>query len=139
MQKLDYPFALKPENLVNIAIIDAQHQNFVLILNNLYYCFQNQGSEAEVKSILDALTIHAALHFQTEEALLEKYQYPALDEQKLQHHNLTSVLLNKLKTFNYSEPSSTMDILDFMEDWLVSHLSHYDIKYSQFLNDKGVF
>jgi len=43
-----------------------------------------------------------------------------------------------VKDFDSGKGSVSVDLLNFLKDWLVGHIGNSDKKYSQFLNSKGV-
>ena len=77
-------------------------------------------------------------HFKEEEELLEKYQYKELQEHKLLHQELIEYL-------NSSKQQCIENRLDdeifttLTKDWLLKHILKEDAKYSEFLNNKGIY
>ncbi len=120
---------------VHVKEIDEQHQTFLGILNSLY----NDHSILEIKDILFQLESYAIFHFSTEEGYFDKFNY----ELSIEHKDKHKQLLAKVKEFNYrfivEEKALLPELLSFLEDWLVDHLSTQDKKYSKCFNDNGLF
>lgn len=122
----------------NIKIIDEQHQGLVEILNSLYDSMLINNSSAELGELLEKLVNYTVIHFKSEEALLDKYDYPETVEHKAEHKYLANKAEKYLKDYKSGVLDITDDVLYFLKDWLKKHIVHTDKKYSAFLISKGV-
>lgn len=138
MDNNPHTIAWKDEYSVKVKEIDEQHKKFVEMLNNLYKEAMESASRTKVRNIIDNLIEYAGIHFKTEEKYFDKFHYPLAAEHKEQHRILTERVVQFSKRFNDGEDVA-FEILDFLEDWLVGHLAGYDMKYSQFFNEHGLF
>ncbi|QEY58904.1 bacteriohemerythrin [Pseudomonas sp. C27(2019)] len=116
-----------------IAIIDEQHRQLVILLNELAYGYVCDVNQSEVERILDALAEYACYHFETEEALWA--QVPETDdwfaEHSITHNGFTNkiqAMRSKLKTDNSSVLVD--DLLSFLTGWLVHHILYEDKYFS---------
>jgi hemerythrin-like metal-binding protein len=119
------------ENQLGIPIIDEQHRGIVSAINSLYYFIQQgQGAEA-LKPTITVLAQYTALHFKTEEALMELAKYPGLAEHIILHQALRGKTLNLTR-----DPMSQGDentLLAFLKDWWLGHINNEDRKYAPYV------
>lgn len=128
----------KDEFSVGITKIDDQHKQLVLILDELYSAMSVGKSKEAMGHILDELIQYTKLHFHFEESLMKNHHYPGLDEHLLEHHNLTSKVIEFQGQFVSGEARISMSVLSFLKDWLFHHINETDKKYAPFLNSKGI-
>jgi len=108
--------------------IDAQHKQIFEIINELYDSRHSQGSREVIDGILSKLTDYAAEHFSAEEALLEKMNYPKLEEHKAEHQNFRN-RIKEILGHQTEEQFRTEDMLvTFLKGWLAKHILDEDMK-----------
>ena len=121
-----------------IAIIDGQHRNLVLTVNELDAAVAEGRGGEPLREILSNLRLYAQYHFSTEEQLLSRHGWPGLAEHK-QHHARFAEALDE---FDFEAlldaPDAAADLLFFLRDWLVNHLGREDVSFSRFLKQAGV-
>lgn len=113
--------------------IDAQHKYFIGIINQSYnFCEKNSKEE---QKILDDLVSYARIHFTTEEAYFERWNYPFKEEHIREHEK---ILLKVMKYYDYFSKGKgdCRDFLNFLRDWLENHLKVYDMKYAKYFKEK---
>ena len=71
--------------------------------------------------------------------LLEKYDYPELAEQKEQHKLFIAKIEEFKEDFRNNHFMLHFNMAIFLKTWISNHIEVLDKKYSQFLNDRGVF
>ena len=71
--------------------------------------------------------------------LLEKYDYPELAEQKEQHKLFIAKIEEFKEDFRKNHFMLHFNMAIFLKTWISNHIEVLDKKYSQFLNDRGVF
>ena len=123
---------------VNIGIVDMQHKNLVNIINELHRAMIGGKAKQELGKILSELVKYTQVHFKTEENLMESHSYPDYANHKLQHEHLTKTVQEFQSKFQKSEVGLTLDVMEFLKDWLGKHILATDKKYTAFLNSKGV-
>lgn len=123
---------------VNIKQIDEQHKKLVNMLNELHDSMKaGKGKEATGK-ILSELIDYVGTHFSTEEKLMQQYGYAEYTSHKAEHDKLTQKALSLKKEFEQGAPVLTVELLNFLKEWLQTHILGTDKKYGPFLNSKGV-
>lgn len=123
---------------VGIKEIDDQHQVFLKILNSLYDIIDSKKSAPELSSILDQLNAYTAFHFATEEKYFDKFNYEFSVEHKEEHKKLLSQVNDFNKRFAVEGENVLPELLNFLEDWLVDHLSTQDGKYKECFRKNGL-
>ena len=78
------------------------------------------------------------MHFATEEMLMQSHGYPDYPTHKAEHEQLASKVVDFQNKFLSKEVGLTIEVMEFLKDWLSKHILASDKKYSPFLNSKGV-
>jgi len=133
------PIQWTKENSVNVKELDEQHKQFIGILNSLYDAVYHVENRNQLKDILDKLTNFANLHFKTEESYFDKFNYENSEEHKIEHAKLKAQVAEFYKKFEDGKAEITVELLDFLEDWLVDHLGIQDKKYTDCFNNHGLY
>ncbi|MGQ9610355.1 MAG: bacteriohemerythrin [bacterium] len=124
---------------VNIKYIDEQHKKLVNILNNLHDAMKlGKGSEV-LNNVLAELVRYVETHFTTEEKLMNTHNYPEYNTHKLEHANLAKKAKELQKSSQQGQNIITIEVMNFLKNWLQSHILGTDKKYGPFLNSKGIF
>jgi hemerythrin len=123
---------------VKIGIIDMQHKNLVSILNELHQAMVSGQGKQRLGTVLSNLIKYTQVHFKTEEEFMELHQYPAYTLHKSEHEHLTKTVLEFQGKFQRNEVGLTIEVMDFLKDWLGKHILGSDKRYGPFLNAQGV-
>jgi hemerythrin len=125
---------------VGVKALDEEHQKLVGMLNALYDGMQaGQGKEALGK-ILDGLIGYTKTHFAHEERFFAQHGYPDAVKHKAEHDALARQALDVQAKYKAAGSAATlsMEVLNFLKNWLINHIQGSDKKYGPFLNAKGV-
>ena len=119
---------------VGVEEIDADHQNLVNYLNELFVaCAAGQGP-AVLKDTLTHVKDYTRTHFAHEEDLMRKIKYPGLDTHVHDHAFLISELDDLIEAFeDGSDHELSNKTLQFLEDWLLHHILEEDKKIGRFM------
>lgn len=128
----------KSEYSVNVKEIDAQHRKLVDMINELNEAMAQGKAKDVLGAILDKLVSYTAGHFALEERLLQTHGYDGYQEHKDKHDKMTAKVLDLQRQFNAGQMSMTIEVMNFLKNWLDKHIVGTDMKYSAFLNSKGV-
>jgi hemerythrin-like metal-binding protein len=126
-------FVWKPEFALGLPEIDAEHQRFSEIMNDLYAAIVQGDPEAEACSALSRLIDYATSHFGHEEEALSAVGYPHLLVQRKQHECFSPRSWSSLP--RAASPLAARFI--FMKDWLLEHVLGTDREYANWLATEG--
>jgi hemerythrin len=124
---------------VNVREIDDQHKNFIDLLNRSYNLINSGSNKENLKSILADLISYAKNHFETEEKYFDLYKYKNSAEHKEEHRKLERQVLDFQNDFLSGKKDIIVELINFLEDWLVDHLDNQDKKYVKCFNKNGLF
>jgi hemerythrin-like metal-binding protein len=122
----------------NISVCDEQHQKLIALLNELHEAMISKKDKNLIGNTLDELIEYAVYHFQTEEKLLEQYEFPYLNSHKAEHANFSKEVFDIKKRFDSGETIMTTEVLSFVKNWVNDHIIGTDKNYTTFLRNKGV-
>jgi hemerythrin len=131
-------FEWKDSYSTGIHSVDAQHRNLFAVAEELYTAMSNGQGKAAVGRTLDRLVQYTANHFAHEERLMRLHDYPELVAHKAAHDALTGQVLQFQADYRAGKVTMTVQLLQFLRDWLQNHIMGSDQKYAPFLRDKAV-
>ncbi len=123
---------------VNVAEIDGQHQRLVKMINELNDAMRAGKSKEVLGNIVTGLTTYVGTHFATEEKYFAQFKYPETDAHRKEHHDFTAQAGDFARKFQKGELGLSIEVMDFLSDWLTKHIKGTDKKYSAFFNANGL-
>lgn len=123
---------------VSVKEIDSQHQKLIDLVNELHEAMKQGKGKDIMSQVLQTLIDYTATHFGTEEKYMIAFKYPQFTQHKLEHENFVKKVLDFQKDYNSGKLALTIDIMNFLKDWLVSHIQGTDKKFGPFFNEKGL-
>jgi hemerythrin len=116
---------------VGMESIDKQHKHFLDLLNNLDDIIQRNKDDKAVETAINELFNYAAIHFSTEENILDARGYTEVEEQRQEH----SLFLTRLKEMEASNQGANRllmgSVVSFARDWFIQHITVEDQKYAR--------
>ncbi|XPV69556.1 MAG: bacteriohemerythrin [Halarcobacter sp.] len=112
-----------------IEIVDQQHKKLVDIINNLATQFAYNSNSIDINNIFNELIDYTNYHFNSEETIWNKYINNK--ESEIKHQKIHKNFIQELKKLIKKAKNSTIEeiaenILDFLVQWLVSHILESD-------------
>jgi hemerythrin len=123
---------------VKISEVDTQHKKLIGLINELHAAILSGNSKEVLAKILSEIVDYTLSHFATEEKFFDQYEYPESELHKNQHKDLVQQVAALQKKHNDGEKVLTMDVMNFLRDWLQDHIVGCDTKFGPYLNSKGV-
>jgi hemerythrin len=123
---------------VNIKEIDAQHRRLFDLMNKLHEAMKVGKGNDVLGGILGDLVKYTVFHFSTEEKYFQKFGYPEFQQHKKQHDDLAQKAKALKESFEQGKQTISIEVLNFLKDWLSGHIVGSDKKYGRFLNSKGL-
>ena len=128
------------ESFINgVSEFDNQHKYLVELVNKLYKGMKLGHGNEDVGKTLDELVEYTGSHFACEEKLMVENQYPDCDSHIKTHRDLVARVVDFQKKFKSGEVTVSLDLLEFLKDWLIDHIKGEDRKYGPFFNGKGIY
>ncbi len=123
---------------VGVDIVDNQHKKLVDLINRLYDAMIAGKGRQALGGILSELIDYTVTHFNTEENLFRQYGYPGAPDHIKEHHHLTKTAKELQTASDSGKTTITLDVMNFLKDWLVNHIMKSDKSFGPFLNAHGV-
>jgi hemerythrin len=113
---------------IGIPLVDNQHKGLVNITNKLFKgCLR--GDEAArlyfLKTIHEAVD-YAKYHFNTEEKIMERVNYPNYLAHKGQHQDFVRELVQEVQSFQADKRFVPNMMVRYLRDWVLSHIALSD-------------
>ncbi|MDH4246870.1 MAG: bacteriohemerythrin [Deltaproteobacteria bacterium] len=122
---------------VGVPELDDDHKILIVLVNDLVVLVNGGVCKRTLEEILMQLLDYTVFHFQREERLFEQTDYPEMERHRRYHDQFVRKLVEyfigfKKKTLN------TTDFATFLMDWMITHIQHEDMRYSQHFKDSGL-
>ena len=128
------------EYSVNVVKIDDQHKKLIGIINELYEALSIEGSKKEaINKVIGELYDYTKYHFSAEEELMRKFSYPQYINHKSTHDNFIMKIVEFQDEYRQGRILVlSVELIQFVRDWLFKHILTVDKQYSSFFNQQGV-
>ena len=127
-----------PQLKTGIAIIDAQHKRLVDIINELNDALKAGRSEEIMGAMFDELVAYTETHFSVKEKLMAGHDYEDIDNHRREHRTFTDQIKMDRDNFKAGVWEFERGFLDFLRNWLVTHILSTDRGYIPTLKEAGV-
>lgn len=116
--------------ITGIEEIDREHEHLFQVINEAYGLLNTANNHVVmVRGLVKELKKYAAVHFEHEEAYMNKINDPELPRQKREHEAFTKKV-NEIYIDDLNEEESKKmleDLLLFLSNWLYRHILGSDI------------
>jgi hemerythrin-like metal-binding protein len=123
---------------VGIAAIDAEHQKLIGLLNDLHAAMLQGRGRAVMGKVLDGLSAYTVSHFAHEENLMRLHSFPGYAAHKAEHDKLVKQVKSLQEEFREGNATISLEVMTFLQNWLVNHIVGVDRKYTAHLQAAGV-
>ncbi|MCR6631944.1 MAG: bacteriohemerythrin [Magnetospirillum sp.] len=116
--------------------VDHDHRILLALVNQV----SSPGTREDpiaIEFVLDELLGYTASHFSREEALMERIDYPELEEHRAIHQAMLNEVRQLQRRMVSFTPTLGDDLTRFLGDWLTRHILIEDQRYSPYLWDCG--
>ena len=96
---------------------------------------QKKGSSV-INSILDELVDYTRFHFSFEERQFRAFEYPARTDHERIHKKLVGQIEDFQRQIAAGKAGVTMDLMNFLMEWLQNHILKVDKQYVPLLQGK---
>lgn len=123
---------------VGVATFDEQHKKLIAMINNLNDAMKVGKSKEVLGGILKGVIDYTATHFASEEKAFDQFGYLQALAHKVEHKKLVAKVTQFDKEFREGKAMMSIEIMNFLKEWLSTHILGTDKKYGPFLREKGM-
>ncbi|MHB8790636.1 MAG: bacteriohemerythrin [Desulfobulbaceae bacterium] len=123
---------------VKVAEIDRQHQKLIALINELNEAMSQGQGRSVVGKIISGLVDYTLTHFKTEEQYFVAYGYPETTSHKKEHAAFVAKVSEFRDEFEKGRLALSIDVMNYLSDWLRHHIKGVDKQYTSFFNEKGL-
>lgn len=109
---------------IGIPALDAQQKRFVGFINDLDVACRTNDS-AKAKHVMEELLHYTVTHFEVEEELLERAEYPYLKAHR-KVHELFMKKVSEIRARSNKGEDVALDLLELLKGWLNNHIKRED-------------
>ncbi|MCB2197863.1 bacteriohemerythrin [bacterium] len=121
-----------------IPSMDSQHQKLVQLINALHTAMiEGRGNDVMIP-VLDRLVTYTTVHFNAEESLMKLHHFPDLDAHMMEHEKLKQQVSDFQTKVTSGQTSVSVQVLQFLKEWLLDHILKADKQYGGYLSARGV-
>ena len=124
---------------LGVAEIDSDHRRFSLLLQDLDNAIAAGGSGPDIEPRLWAIALDALGHFESENRLFEKCEYPERARHARAHEEIRQILKEQvLRESSGADEAGSRSLLsaEALKTLLVSHLLYEDLPFCEFLKSR---
>ena len=130
-------FEWKPVYSMGIDVIDSQHKTLVKCMNGFYDAHLN-GDYELAKRALQELLKFTVKHFEAEEKMMQRYNYPDYEQHTKVHKDLLRLVSALADEYMEKSDDRIFERLSgFLKRWLSGHILSADRGYSKYFLGNG--
>lgn len=123
---------------IGIPEIDTQHQKLLSIINELYEARQIGTGQVIIKETITKLVDYTNYHFTMEQQMHVEYKYLNAPKHKLEHQEFIDRLTQLKEEGEQGNLLLILKTLDFLKDWMITHILGSDKAFGNYLRDIGL-
>ncbi|MBN1779148.1 MAG: hemerythrin family protein [Candidatus Buchananbacteria bacterium] len=129
----------KSEYSVNVKEIDEQHKQLFKIFNELVGFLDIGLDQEKIKKIISDIVNFKKEHFATEEKYFHLFNFSGTAEHEQRHRMFDDKIKEISGEYQDDVFGLGFALVDFLGDWLISHLMDMDQKYKECFNEHGLY
>ena len=118
---------------VKVPLFDTQHRRLFQLLQQLHDAMMAGHARDKMAGILGELVIYTKNHFSAEEKEMLRAGYPELRNHTMEHERFTKKVEDFMAKFKSGDCLISIDLVQFLNTWLVEHILKTDQRYSSLL------
>jgi hemerythrin len=122
---------------LNVAEIDEQHKKLVTLINEMYDAMQAGKGREMMGTVIAEFVAYTEYHFEAEERLLRRHEYPEYDEHKEMHDDLARKAHSLKQAFDEGNTPTAIEVMLLLTNWLNMHILEEDRKYKPYTEGKA--
>ena len=119
-----------PEWATGHELIDSQHQQLIAAVNSLFDAQRDGKGREEVERTMTFLVEYTTKHFNDEQKIQEKCEYPLYPEHKRIHDDFKNSAIELSHTLRRDGPTDELvrHICVTIGRWVINHIKSEDFK-----------
>lgn len=130
--------AWKDEYDLGIESIDKQHRMLIGIINSLAEAIERNDPADGVKRAIDEMRAYAEGHLVYEEKLFDQCGFSEADGHREEHDLFRETLEEFQGRAETVNPIAAIELLGYLEEWLLKHILVSDRKYVETFKTCGI-
>ena len=118
----------KPEFAVGVPAVDYEHEQMILLINEIYDEMQEHRDTDSLEQFLGDVLFAISAHFALEEKMMRDAGYPEYADHKDDHEALLDQIRDMMDRF-VADPDDGIDVLrERLSDWFERHFATFDAR-----------
>ncbi len=122
---------------VGVKALDHQHTGLFDILNDLHDAMMKGQAQTQTGPLLRKLVDYTQRHFAAEEAMMASTGWPKLAEHRVKHRDLIKQVGEFVTRHEKGDLTLNLQLMNFLRDWLTTHIEKTDKEYGPWMNQHG--
>ncbi len=124
---------------IGVPSVDDQHKKLVVLINQLHDGMMAGKGKEVLGGVLKGLADYTRTHFKYEEDVFAKTGYPGAAAHKREHADLLQRVIEIQQKYNVAGPGVlTIEVMNFLKDWLTKHIQGSDMRYTEHFMANGI-
>ncbi|MDU0460953.1 MAG: bacteriohemerythrin, partial [Geobacteraceae bacterium] len=119
-------------------LIDSHHKHLIELLNAYYNTVSQERNLEEIARIFNELFKYVDYHFKAEEEMMRDYGYAKIQLHTSEHESFENRLNEFQKSMISSEEEFDVEVIYFLEEWLLNHILLSDKELVNFINNTSI-
>ena len=115
--------------------VDSQHKQLFAMVNELHEAITANKAKEVLQPTLEKLATYTIEHFRTEEGLMTRIHYPALNTHQSKHQQLTKEVQDLIEKYRSGKAVLSITLSNFLAKWLRHHIKEDDVALVKYLNE----
>jgi hemerythrin len=123
---------------VKISSIDQQHKKLFDLINEFYDSMSQGSSKEKLMGVIKGLKDYTVVHFSNEEKIMKTINYSEFSNHKAEHDKFVATILDYEERYKSGKLILSLEVTNFIKNWITSHIMGTDKKYSDFFIKNGI-
>lgn len=123
---------------VKVRRLDDEHKQLFSIINQLHEGMKAGRGKDVMQNVLNQLLCYTEQHFTDEEALLRLTEYAWINAHTALHQQFVNKIKSLRQDFQSGATPISVEMLEFLRNWLAQHVMGTDHQYMETLNEAGI-
>ena len=124
---------------IGVGAIDLEHRQLSEAIDALHEVVGKQDQQSLTGPLLLNVLESTRAHFASEEAMMTSTKYPGAALHVLKHGYLLDQMQALVGRFSRGGFAITEHSMNFLRDWLITHIQKEDLQFALWLNEHGKY